>query len=182
MEEWRDIPGYDGIYQASSLGRIRTCDGKTTYTERHGIRHWKQRTLKQKICKNKYGRCDARVSLWKDGKEKTVLVARAVASAFYGESDMTVNHKDGNSMNNSVENLEWISREDNIRHGFTTGLYDGIQKRVSIKNLSTGAVYSFNSLSKASSYIGRNKSYICIALKNGRNICDNSGNRYVVVS
>lgn len=182
MEEWRDIPEYEGIYQASSLGRVRTCDGKTTYTELRGIRHWKQRTLKQKVTKNKYGRCDARVSLWKDGKEKTVLVARVVASAFYGNSDMTVNHKDGNSMNNSAENLEWISREDNIRHGFNNGLYNSIQKSVSIMNASTGIVFSFDSLSNASRYLGKNSGYVQNAISKGRKIYDRFGNRYEVVS
>ena len=44
-EMWKDIPNYEGIYQASTFGRIRTCEGKTTYTKRHGIRHWKQRIL-----------------------------------------------------------------------------------------------------------------------------------------
>ena len=77
-ELWKDIPGYEGIYQASTLGNIRTCEDKTTHTERHGIRHWKQRTLKQKKCRNSKGRIDARVSLWKDGKERTWLVSRLV--------------------------------------------------------------------------------------------------------
>ena len=45
-ETWKDIKGYEGIYQASSFGRIRTVEGKTTYTERHGVRHWKSRILK----------------------------------------------------------------------------------------------------------------------------------------
>nr|DAW95243.1 MAG TPA: NUMOD4 motif protein [Bacteriophage sp.] len=49
MEEiWKDIPDYEGIYQASNLGRIRTAPNKTTYTELRGVRHWKMRIMKGK--------------------------------------------------------------------------------------------------------------------------------------
>jgi hypothetical protein len=44
MEEiWKDIPNYEGLYQASNLGRIKTAKNKTTYTKRHGERKWKER-------------------------------------------------------------------------------------------------------------------------------------------
>ena len=67
-----------------------------------------------------------RVDLWKDGKPKTFLVARLVATTFLEDlidTDMTVNHKDGNRLNNNIENLEWLSRADNIRYGFQNGQY-----------------------------------------------------------
>ena len=48
QEIWKDIPDYEGIYQASNLGRIRTASNKTTHSVRHGIRHWEQRILKFK--------------------------------------------------------------------------------------------------------------------------------------
>ena len=124
-EEWKDIPGYEGLYQASTLGRIRTCEGKTTSTARFEKRVWKQRIMKQKLNKNSKGRIDARVCLWKDCTEKTWLVARLVALTWckgYSEG-LTVNHKDGDPLNNSAENLEWISRAANIQHGFKAGLY-----------------------------------------------------------
>lgn len=65
-EIWKDVVGYENIYEVSSYGRVRTTIGKTTYTERHGVRHWKQRYLKNKTPKGR----DVRVSLWKDGKLK----------------------------------------------------------------------------------------------------------------
>ncbi len=125
MEGWRDIPGYETLYQASKLGEIRTCEGKTTSSARFAKRVWKQRVLKQKHSTNRYGRSDARVSLWKDGKEKTWLVARLVAMTWcegYKEG-LTVNHINGNTIDNRAENLEWITRSENIRHAFNTGLY-----------------------------------------------------------
>lgn len=48
-EIWKDVVGYEGIYEVSSFGRIRTHKDKTTYTEKHGVRHWKQCYLKNKI-------------------------------------------------------------------------------------------------------------------------------------
>ena len=50
-EVWKDVVGYEDIYEVSNLGRIRTHKNKITYTEQHGIRHWKQRILKQKFQK-----------------------------------------------------------------------------------------------------------------------------------
>lgn len=64
--EWKDVVGYEGIYEVSDTGEVRTKEGKTTYTERHGVRRWKQRTLKQKVSKDN----TCRVSLWKGGKEE----------------------------------------------------------------------------------------------------------------
>ena len=125
MEEWKDIPGYEGLYQASNFGRIRTCEGKTTSNARFGVRVWKQRIMKPKRAANKNGRIDLRVELWKDGKHKTLLVSRLVAFTWCeGYKDgWTVNHKNGNQLDNRAENLEWLSHGDNIRHGFANGLY-----------------------------------------------------------
>ena len=143
MERWSDIPGYEGLYQASTLGRIRTCEGKTTSSARFAKRVWKQRIMKQKLNANRKGRIDARVSLWKDGKEKTWLVSRLVAMTWvagYAEG-LTVNHIDGNPMNNACDNLEWLTRAANIQHGFKTGLYKNwlpIQENIHNKQLSNG--------------------------------------------
>ena len=91
MELWKDIPGYEGIYEASTNGRIRTKKSKTTYTEKHGVRTWKSRILKGRGNNKQTG---ARVSLWKDGKYKDHLVARLIAYTFLGIPDkkLTVNH------------------------------------------------------------------------------------------
>ena len=123
-EQWKDIPGYEGIYQASNLGQIRTCAGKITSSARFPHRVWKQRILKQKRSTNTKGRVDYHVELWKDGNHKTFLVSRLVAMTWCDgyQHGFTVNHKNGDSVDNRAENLE-LSRGDNIRHGFANGLY-----------------------------------------------------------
>ena len=167
MEEiWKDIPNYTG-YQASNLGRIRTHN-KTTYTQRHGVRHWKDRILKQKVTKStsRKSRYDARVELWKDGKHKTFLVARLVATTFLGESNLTINHIDGNSLNNNIENLEWVSLKENIQKGFENGLYPS--KRIKLIDKTTNEEIEFYSLSKCNEYMGKNHSYLSDLIKRNK--------------
>lgn len=160
-EIWKDIPDYEGIYQASTFGRIRTCEGKTTFTEKHGVRHWKQRVLKFKGENYQTG---YRVTLWKNGKSKDHLVARLIARTFLGESNLTVNHKDGNRFNNHIENLEWCSLGDNIRKGFETGLYT-TQIKVLITNKKTREIKIYRSMELASKAIGHGHGYISNSIK-----------------
>ena len=125
MEEWKEIPGYEGLYEASNMGEIRSCEGKTTSNARNVRRVWKQRIIKQKLSKGSKGRSDFRVELWKDGKHSTLLVSRLIALAWcegYQEG-WTVNHKNGITTDNRADNLEWLSHGDNIRHGFANGFY-----------------------------------------------------------
>lgn len=137
MEIWHEIPEYAGLYEASSLGRIRSVDGKITSSARFEKRVWKQRVIKQKKKKAKNGRIDYMVTLWKDGKPHYHLVARLIASTFLAvplNSKLTVNHKDGNPKNNCKNNLEWLSRIDNIKYGFENHQYDNIKKPITAIN------------------------------------------------
>ena len=177
MEEWRDIPGYEGIYQASTFGNIRTVDGKTTTTERHGVRHLKSRVMKGRGDNPQTGK---RVSLWKEGEQKSFLVARLVAETFLGspkEGD-TVNHIDGNRFNNNVSNLEWLSLADNIRHGFDTGLYAKCQKKVVLRR--GGDSIEFSSMADASLFLGRNSQYISNCVFRKKDATASNGNVYKI--
>ena len=163
IEEWRDIEGYKG-YQVSNKGRVRS-HGKITETKLHGRRKWADRILKPKVAKDK---C-SRVELWNDGKHKTLLVHRLEAIAFLGEAPkgMTVNHKDGNRQNNSIDNLEWCSRADNIRYGFEHDQYHMKHCTLIDKN---GNEKYFRSMSLASVYLGRCEGYVSLCIKLGRKI------------
>ena len=166
-ELWKDIPGYEGLYQASNDGRIRTADGKTTSSARFAKRVWKQRILKPKACADQ-SKCGYRVTLWKDGKYKDYLVARIICATYHEnliDTDMTVNHKDGNRLNNHIDNVEWLTLADNIRHGFDTGLYKSNQSKITL--VCNSVKREFASLAEASRFLGRNHGYIhgCIAKK-----------------
>lgn len=173
MEIWKDIPGYEGIYQASTFGNIRTVEGKTTSNKRYPVRRWKSRVLKGRGDNPKTGK---RVNLWKDGKPKDWLVARLVAITFLGfpPKGFTVNHKDGNRMNNAIDNLEWLSLADNIKHGFSTGLYP--TKEVLLHR--QGNMFVFESMAKCDRFLNRYKGYTSNAMKNHLELRDSDGNVY----
>lgn len=177
-EIWKDIPEYEGIYQASTFGRIRTVEGKITHSIRHGIRHWKSRILKGRGNQPE----GARVSLWKDKQQKDFLVARLVARTFLGEppEGFTVNHIDGNRFNNRADNLEWLSRADNIRHGFQTGLYS-TQKPISVID-ENGQLYDFRSRGQLDKFLCRSHGYTYGRIKKNYNIVQNkTGKIYVII-
>lgn len=166
MEEWKDIKGYDG-YQVSNFGNVRTHN-KKTHTERHGVRHWKDRVLRPK---GEVYATGYRVDLWKNGKPHTFLIARLVAFTFFEEDIenhyLTVNHIDGNRFNNQIENLEIIPLKDNITHGFATGLYSACKKTEVTDKLS-GTKTTFLSMSQASRFIGHSQSYISTSISEGK--------------
>ncbi len=166
MEQWKDIPGYEGLYQASFQGRIRTAPGKTTRNARFEKRVWKTRVMKGR------GKTSTgwRVGLWKDGEHKDWLVARLVAITWvpgYAEG-LTVNHKNGDRFDNRVENLEWLTLADNIRHGYETGLYSSIQKRVLLYDHQSGKQKSFDSMAEASRFLGKSNGYVSNAISKGQ--------------
>lgn len=181
MEEiWKDIPNYKG-YQVSNTGKVRTHN-KITYTKKHGKRHWKDRILKYKcINKNAY-KTGYKVDLWKDGKSKTFLVARLVAFTFYDEDinnhKLTVDHIDGNRLNNNLDNLELVSLAENIKRGFENGLYT-VQKKVKIIDKKTRKEIIFNNLSKGSQYMYYNKRYLSEKIK--KNIFENDKYKWELV-
>ncbi len=173
MEIWKDIPGYEGIYQASTFGNIRTVEGKTTSNKRYPVRRWKSRVLKGRGDNPKTGK---RVNLWKDGKPKDWLVARLVAITFLGNppEGFTINHKDGNRLNNNLDNLEWLSLADNIKHGFANGLYPTKEVVLRYK----GQIFAFKSMYECDKYLKKYRGYTSNAIKNNKPLYDSEGHRF----
>ena len=130
--EWKDVEGYEGIYSISSNGDILSS-GFHFYNARGLYCFRKPRILKK--CLNSEGYV---TSILTRGKTfKNVKVHRLVALAFLGSPPTgkgQVNHKNGVKSDNRVENLEWISGQDNIRHAFATGLNYGRKGESSLRS------------------------------------------------
>ncbi|HBR6619823.1 NUMOD4 motif [Klebsiella pneumoniae subsp. rhinoscleromatis] len=123
MIKWKDIHGYEGLYQISSDGRVKSLPFLQRYTHwRTGeelFRQTKERILSVNIINSGY----AVVQLWKNDKGQPFLIHRLVAEYFLqGSPKLTVNHKDGNKLNNKVSNLEWASYSENLKHAVINGL------------------------------------------------------------
>lgn len=116
-ELWKDIEGFEGIYQISSKGNIRSLD--RWVIDKNGRKvFWKSQPIKPRP-QHKDGSGYLQVSLRMNGKYIHFLVHRLVAKAFIPNPNNLeqVNHIDENKHNNDVNNLEWLSRLDNTRYG-----------------------------------------------------------------
>lgn len=108
-EEWKVVPGYSR-YIVSNTGKIKSLDYRGT---------GRKIELKKTLSKKGY----LQIMLVDDNyKKKCLSVHRIVLLAFCGNSDLDVNHKDGDKANNNINNLEYCSRSDNLKHAYKNGL------------------------------------------------------------
>ena len=117
VEVWKDIRDYEGLYQASNLGRMRSLD-RWVSSKNGSMQFIKGRILK--LLNHNQGYLS--VGLCKNNKVKTSLVHRIIAETFLPNSDNLpcVNHKDEDKTNNNVNNLEWCNSEYNNAYGTRT--------------------------------------------------------------
>lgn len=112
-EEWRGIEGYEGMYQVSNLGRVKSLARVIIRSD------GKPNPVNEKILKHGITKGYCSVVLCKDGKKKMYKVHRLVAMAFLSNPHNLpeVNHKDENKKNNCVDNLEWCTPKYNTNYG-----------------------------------------------------------------
>ena len=160
IEEWKDVPGYEGLYQVSNTGRVKSLNYHNTGEDNY---------MKPEKLKRGY----LRVGLSKNNKRVRFLVHRLVAEAFIPNPHNLpqINHKDENPENNSVDNLEWCNAKYNANYGnranrISQTMIDTLPSRKSVimYDINDSPIRTFPSVSEASRFIGapvRNISACC---------------------
>ena len=113
-EVWKDVVGFEGLYQVSNFGRVKSLAKKAGKSSRD------ERIKTPIICCSGY----AKVNTCKNNDQKQISIHRLVAEAFIPnpENKPCVNHIDGNKLNNHVDNLEWCTQKENVQHAIEHGL------------------------------------------------------------
>lgn len=129
VEVWKDIPGYEGLYQVSDLGRIKSLE--RFVNGKSGVRKVSEKIVSVAVKNNGY----LQVKLHRKGERKFFGVHRLVAMVFVENFNNLpqVNHIDGNKKNNRADNLEWCTPSENQKHAVINGLH-GARKQINKKN------------------------------------------------
>lgn len=174
---WKDVVGYEGLYKISSAGEAWSEISKKTLKLSDNRRYYRA------------------VSLYKNGRTEKYLVHRLVAMAFLANDECkeTVNHIDGNKINNNVLNLEWSTQKENNEHAYKTGLHRITEEQINVLtkngkqygekagkrnaekngkpviavNNNDGEIRKFSSISEASRALNASPGNISNSLKNG---------------
>lgn len=171
-EEWRDISGFESVYQVSNLGRVKRLPRVDTYirkdTGKHCVRHVGEIILKP-IHSSEYDEVDLCVNSTSSYRR----IHRLVAEAFVDNPQHadTVNHKDGNKRNNHANNLEWVTAQQNIAHARRMGLrkdpMQGVRRApVKLQCVQTGAI--FDNIKQASESLELSYSYLSDCIHNNK--------------
>ena len=118
MEEWKDVNGYEGMYQISNKGNVRSLD-RISYHKR-GVSRYKGKPKKKRMSTFGYWM----VSFSKENKSKNFYVHKLMGIAFIPnpKNKKFINHKNGIKTDNQLENLEWVTHSENMNHELDTGL------------------------------------------------------------
>lgn len=163
-EVWKDIKNYEGFYQVSNLGRVRSLERISV--QKHRV---KERVLASTL--DTYGYC--LVTLRRDGKRKTHKVHRLVAEAFLSNPDNLpqINHKDECKTNNKVSNLEFCSPAYNTNYGNRNERAAKGHEKPIFAITSSGNRYLFQSATKAAELLGLNRANVSSCLNSKRKHC-----------
>lgn len=125
IEVWKDIAGYEGMYQVSNLGRVKSLE---RWVQNHGkLQHHPEKIRTPSKRETGY----LALQLYKDNKPQNCYIHRLVAEAFLPNPDnkSTVNHINGDKKDNRADNLEWSTYTENNKHAYDTGLNDETHRR-----------------------------------------------------
>lgn len=157
MEIWKDIKGYEGLYQVSNMGRIKSLgNGESNKS--------KLKVMKQQINYKGY----PMVNLCKNGVPKGFSVHRLVAEAFIPNPNNLpqVNHIDEIKTNNCVENLEWCTAEYNVKYGTRTAKTSKQILQITSENKIIGFWKSIRNVENVLGFSNSNIQKCCIGKKN----------------
>ena len=166
-EEWKDIEGYEGFYQVSNKGRVKSVERKVWDSGKQSYNTIKERILKPG--KDGYGYL--KVDLCKYGQPRSITVHRLVATAFLDNPKNLpqINHIDENKENNCVNNLEWCTSKYNNNHGTRTErAAKTISKPVLAISKDKKSYLYFNSIMDAERLGGFNHSSISLCCRGER--------------
>ena len=165
QEVWKDITGYEGYYQVSNLGSVRSVD-RMVKGKKESLRFVKGRILQPNLSEGYL-----MVGLCKSGRQSTIRVHRLAAEAFIPnpENKRTVNHIDENKLNNTITNLEWTTDRENCNHGNRTVKSSiGRYKPVEQLSLDGCPIKVYEGIKLASENTGISQSKIVDVLKGRR--------------
>lgn len=169
-EEFRDIVGYEGLYQVSNYGRVKRLEKKEILKSKNQhTSFYSYRTVKEKILTNNYCKGYCRITLSKNNIKKIMQVHRLVAQAFIPNYDdlPQVNHKNPEEKdNNKIDNLEWMTSKENCNYGNRNKkISDKKKKRIVQLDNNFKIIKIWNSITEASSYYNTSISNINLCLK-----------------
>ena len=158
QEIWKDVEGYEGLYQVSNLGNVKSIPRVIKSSLKHQNKVLRKgRLLKQSLNHNGYPQIVLKIL----GKCYCKRVHRLVAEVFIPNPNNypQINHIDGNKLNNKVSNLEWCTAKQNIIHAFKEGLYKTPKKafkkgqnsvKVNQYTVNGNFIRTYNSITEAS--------------------------------
>lgn len=118
MEIYKDVLGYEGLYQVSNYGNVKTIEHVIIRSD------GKKRTIKERLKKGKHTKGYNRVALYDlNGNYKSMYVHRLVMATFHYPSNLYVDHIDGNKTNNHISNLRYVTNSENLTFRNTDKIY-----------------------------------------------------------